>query len=120
MATEFTRWECKDDCDPAGMTPLKARDLIIRCFFEAQKEAFARSKKNLGDKKTSDAELQRTVESVVKLTFNETGCNFDNPSKEDLGKAIQALAKKSSMWGTPADIIDYHKGQITRILANLG
>lgn len=117
MDTKFTRWECKDS-DLKDMTPSKARDLIIQCFFEAQKETFSRAKKTLG-KETADSELHSSVEGAVRLTFKEVGGNFENPSREDLGKAVQALARKASSWGTPDDIIEHHKGQIMKILGSL-
>jgi hypothetical protein len=117
MATEFTRWECKDS-DLKDITPSKARDLIIQCFLEAQKETFARAKKSLG-KEVSDSEILKSVKSAVKVTFEEVGGNFANPSKDDLGKAVQALARKAASWGTPADIIEHHKGQIMKILGSL-
>ena len=117
MDPKSTRWECKDS-DLKDMTPSKARDLIIECFFEAQKETFARAKKTLG-KEASDSEILKSVESAVRLTFKEEGLNFEAPSKDDLGKAVQALARKAGSWGTPADIIEHHKGQIMKILGSI-
>ncbi len=117
MAFEFARWECKDS-DLKDMTPLKARDLITQCFFEAQRETFARAKKSLG-KEVSEPEILKSVKNAVRVTIDESGGNFDSPSKEDLIKAVQALARKAASWGTPADIIEHHKGQIMKILGSL-
>lgn len=100
------------------MTPLKARDLIAQCFFEAQRETFARAKKSLG-KEVSEPEILKSVKSAIRVTIEEVGGNFDAPSKDDLGKAVQALARKAASWGTPADIIEHHKGQIMKILGSL-
>jgi hypothetical protein len=118
MISEYVRWKCNDE-DLMDMTPSKARDLIIQCFFDAQKETFARAKKELG-KEVSDTTIHKSIESVVKLTFDEVGGHFEKPSGEDLGKVVQTLALKASLWGTPPDIIEYHKGQISRVLGSLG
>ncbi len=119
METNFSRWDCKEECERKDMTPIMARDLIIKCFFEAQKEMFARAKKNLFDKESTDEQLQKSVESAIKLTFKEVGGSFENPTKMQLGMAVQALARKAATWGTPDDIIEYHKAQITSILGSL-
>jgi DNA-binding response OmpR family regulator len=118
MISEYVRWKCRDE-DLMDMTPSKARDLIIQCFFDAQKETFARAKRELG-KEVSDPTIHNSVKSVVKLTFAEAGGNFENPSKEDLGRVVKTLALKASSWGTPADIIEYHKGEISKVLGSLG
>jgi hypothetical protein len=118
MDPEYVRWKCKEE-ELMNMTPSMARDLIIQCFFEAQKETFARAKKELG-KEVSDPSIHNSIVSVVKLTFAEVEGRFDNPSREDLGKVVQTLALKASLWGTPADIIEYHKGQISKVLGSLG
>ncbi len=117
MISEYIRWKC-DDEHLMNMTPSRARDLIIQCFFDAQKETFARAKKDLG-KEVNDPAIHRSIETVVKLTFAEADGNFENPSKEDLGKVVQALALKAALWGTPADIVEYHKGEISRVLGSL-
>jgi DNA-binding response OmpR family regulator len=118
MVSKYGRWEFKDE-DLMDMTPAKARDLIIRCFFEAQKETFARAKKGLG-REVSDPAIHRSIKTVVELACAEAEGNFDSPSKEDLVKVVQTLALKASLWGTPPDIIEYHKGQISKVLGNLG
>jgi hypothetical protein len=117
MDSKFKRWEFKDG-DLKDLTTSKARDLIIQCFFDAQKETFLRAKQDLG-KQTGDSELYNSVKASVKLTFKEVGADFDNPSKDDLGSVVQTLARKASSWGTPEDIIKHHKDQIMRILGAL-
>ncbi len=119
MGDNFARWDCKEECARPDMTPLMARDLIIKCFFEAQKEMFARAKKSLFGKETNDEELHRSVEAAVKLTFREVGGDYERPTKPQLLQAVQALARKAASWGTPADIIEYHKSQIATILNSL-
>ncbi len=113
----FKRWElCESDL--ADITPEKARDLIINCFYSAQTETFIRARRQIGVR-SSNEDIQASVIAGVRAAFKEIGGDFDKPSKESLEKVVQALAKKSASWGTPEDIIEYHKKQIQRILERL-
>ncbi len=110
---EFKRWNVRTT-DLVDMTPIKARDLIVKCFFEAQKETFLRSRKDLG-LDTSDEDLYASVVGAVRMAFNEIAGDFDNPSKEQLFQVVEVLARKAKAWGTPEDIVEHHKGQIKKI-----
>lgn len=117
-AKKFKRWHLQDD-DLTGLNPVKARDLIVKCFFEAQKETFARIKQDMGGS-TSDKDLMNNVVASIKMVFREVGTDYENPTKEGIIKAVETLAKKAGSWGTPQDIIDFHKGQIMKVLSILG
>lgn len=114
---EFHRWGLVPS-DLEDLTPIKSRDLLVRCFFEAQRETFARSSKVLA-RDDSDDELKKNVATMVKMAFKETGGSYDQPSKASIGKAVVALTQKAAAWGTPADIIEHHRVQIERILSVL-
>ncbi|MDA8431453.1 MAG: hypothetical protein M0Z60_00655 [Nitrospiraceae bacterium] len=110
----FRRWSLeKSDLD--DLTPEKARDLIIKCFFEAQKETFARTRQGLGIS-FNDGDLRATVEGSIKLAFKTVGEDISKPSKAGLMRVVESLSKKAASWGTPQDIIDYHKSQIAKII----
>ncbi|MDA8084031.1 MAG: hypothetical protein M0024_10280 [Nitrospiraceae bacterium] len=113
----FSRWTIKED-DLKGMDEKKARDLIVKCFFEAQRETFARIKQDMGGS-TRDEDLMVNVLASIRMVFRETGSDFDNPTREGITKAVETLAKKAGSWGTPQDIIDFHKGQIMKVLGLL-
>ncbi len=118
MGIKFKRWECKSECEASGMTPIKARDLIIKCYFEAQKERFTGTQDNSSNK--SDDELYKSATGAVKVVFKEMGGDFQNPTKFYLEQAAQSFAKKAAAWGTPAEIIEYQKAQLTKIMKSLG
>jgi hypothetical protein len=118
VISEYVRWKCKDE-DLMDMTPSKARDLIVQCFFDAQKETFARAKKGLGCE-ISDPSLRSYINGIVKLTFADVNGNFENPSREDLGKVVENLATRACLWGTPTDTIEHHREQIAKVLGSLG
>lgn len=101
-----------------NLTPLKARDIIVHCFFEAQKETFTRVMKTLGNI-PNDADLKVKLEGSVRLAFKEAGGDFDHPNLQSLMKAVQVLGNKAAAMGTPSDIIEYHKAEIMKVFAAL-
>ncbi|MBU1087553.1 MAG: hypothetical protein KKD05_08590 [Candidatus Omnitrophica bacterium] len=115
--TDHKRWYLQGE-DLKDLNPQKARDLIIKCFFEAQKETFKRAKQKFG-KSSDDTDVSQRIISVVKLTFQQINADFDQPTKESLLKVIERLAAMSASWGTPEDIIEHHKKQIQRVLSQL-
>ena len=113
----FHRWGLVPS-DLENLTPIKSRDLLVRCFFEAQRETFARSSKVLA-RDDSEEEVRKNVTTMVKMAFKETGGSYEQPTKASLAKAVGALTQKAAAWGTPADIIEHHRVQIERILTVL-
>lgn len=116
-AERFHRWECCEN-DFQDLTPVKARDLIVKCFFEAQKETYHRTKQAIGVSDT-DEEIHRTVVAGIRATFKEIEGDYENPTKGTLMKVVESLAKKAKLWGTPPDIIEYHKKCMERVFAML-
>jgi hypothetical protein len=117
MIQSYTRW-APSFGDLVNLTPTKARDLVTRCLLEAQKETFAQNEQRLG-RNTDDRDLIAIVEGAVRLAFREARQDYDNPTREGLVKVVEVLARKSNSWGTPSDIIEHHKQQITRVLQHL-
>jgi hypothetical protein len=108
------RWDLSDS-DLLDMTPIKARDLIVECFYQAQKETISDAGRRIGQAQ-NQAELRNTVSGAVRLAFREAAADFDRPTKHSLMAVVQILARKSQHWGTPADIVEHHKAQIRRVL----
>ncbi len=101
-----------------GLTPARARELVVRCFYNAQKETFARAAKSLGTAPGEDA-MKRMVEGAVRLAFRAVKADFEHPTKQTLAQAVTELATKAAAMGTPPDIIAHHKGQLGRLFAAL-
>lgn len=106
------------EADLVGLDAAKARNLIVRCFFEAQKETVARAQESLG-MGHDDAAVHRAVEDAVRLAFTSSGFSFDRPTKPALQAVVELLARRSSAFGTPTDIIAHHKEQIELVLGRL-
>jgi hypothetical protein len=116
-ATDAQRlWSLPAD-DLKSTTPIRARDLIVECFVQAQQETFARGAALLGRVRPSDDDLRRSVSTAVRGVFRDTGASWDAPTTEDLGRVVQALGQRSNAWGTPEEIVRHHHGQITQLLA---
>jgi hypothetical protein len=113
----FQRWFLTQK-DMIDLTPLKARDLIIKCFYTAQKETFFRSKQ---DKKlpTADKDIMTTVTGAIRAVFSSIGADYDNPAIGDLLRVVDILGANSKSWGTPHDIIEHHKKQLVTMLSRL-
>ncbi len=112
----FHRWNMQDS-DLADLTPEKARDIIVRCFFEAQKEAL-HSENNEFNKKDY-GQIHDKVVSIIWVAFTDVGGDFEKPTKEILIKVVNRLADMANSWDTPDDIIEHHKSQIARMLSML-
>ncbi len=114
---EPVRWVVRDE-DLNELTPERARELVVSCFFEAQRETFARAADALGREQESER-LRQTVVSSVRTAFQRVGGNFDRPSKATITAAVEILARKATAWGTPAEVIEHHRQEIARVLAAL-
>ena len=104
--------------DLQDLTPRGARDLVVRCFHDAQKETLQRAASTLGAA-PSDEQLRRTVEGAVRLAFRAAQADYEAPTKPALAGVVAALAAKAAAMGTPMDIIEHHRTQLGRIFAAL-
>lgn len=113
----FKTWTCSE-ADLLDLDAQRARDLVVRCFYEAQRHTFATQKERLGLPADLEA-LQRSASGAVRAAFQASGGDFGSPTKESLEAAIQVLARKAASWNTPPELIEHHKAQVERILDRL-
>lgn len=102
--------------DLQSPTPLRVRDLIVECFVQAQRETFARGAVHLGRAHPSDADLRRVAGSTVRAAFREVGAKWDQPSPRELTLVVKALSVRAAEWGTSADVVQHHIGEIARLI----
>lgn len=117
MQDGYDRWFCTP-ADLVGLDALRARDLIVECFFQAQHEAMSRSNEARGLAADTDA-VRMEAEGAVRNAFKRTNGDFKRPDKASLAAAVDALAESASHLGTPSDIIEHHKRQIGLVLSAL-
>ncbi len=115
--SQFQRW-CPAAEELVGLDPVRARDIVVKCFFEAQRETIASAKKSLGMPAT-DAEIRASAEGALRMAFAKVGADYDAPTKESLRAAVGSLVETSRAFGTPADIVAHHVSIIEGILARL-
>lgn len=116
-AERFVRSYIQEE-DLLDLNPVKARDLVVRCFYEVQRETITTVREQL-HLSASDEDLHDSVVTTIKLTFADVGADFEKPTKGSLMKVVQALAEKCAAWGTPAEIIDHHREQIAKVFQRL-
>jgi hypothetical protein len=113
----FGKW-CPSLTDTVDPTPIKVRSLLIECFLEAQKSTMERAGTTLGSHTDIDT-LRASVEKVIRAGFKEVNGNYDNPTKADLEKILVVLSRKAAAWGTPPEIIDHHKKEMSKVIEML-
>ena len=109
---------CLTDEQLRALTPGAARELVIQCFYNAQREAFRRSAERI-KVEASDADLRKSVENAVRFAFKAARADFEHPTKAMLQAVVQVLAAKAALLGTPEDIIVHHRSQLSRVFAAL-
>jgi len=114
---DYQRWRVSTE-DLVDLTPAKARDLVVRCFFDAQRETFAASRREMGVT-IDDKNLEHDVLGAVRAAFREIGGDFEAPTVSTLTQAVAVLGRKAAALGTPDDIIGHHMGELSKIFAAL-
>jgi hypothetical protein len=104
--------------DLENMDLIKARNLMVRCFYEAQKDTFARARIRL-KKTANEGEVLSSVTNMIQLIFKTRGYDFDNPTKNGLRAIAEELIKKAAAWGTPAEVWENNQKQFYEIVARL-
>ncbi len=117
MCAQYERWSCSPS-DLAGLTPKRARDLVVECFFQAQHETMERSNVSMGLNADPEA-IRMGAEGAVRMAFARTGGDFASPDKRGLQRAVESLLDTASTFGTPADITQHHEQQMAVVLAGL-
>jgi hypothetical protein len=103
-----------------SLSPERARDLIVECFFQAQHETFARAKQKVGSQAFDEPSIRSAVVGAVRVAIKEVGGDFDRPTADILAKMVEVLARKAEAWGTPPDVIAHHRVQVGKLLVALG
>lgn len=118
MVAPAKRWSLSEK-DLRDITPWKVRDLIIQCFYEAQRETFARARRKAGSMDTAADSLRAAVVASVRTAFREVNGSFDAPTVESLEEVVGILRRRAAAWGTPPDVVQHHGGQVATLLERL-
>ncbi len=111
---EIREWNITKS-DYYDLNPIKARNLMVKCFTYAHlEEAYEKKDKRLtyNDFET----VQKGLIAEVKLGFNEMKADFNNPTKNSLLKVLIHLAGKQINRGASSSIIESHRQQLTSVI----
>ncbi len=114
---QFRCWQ-PSDASLKNLDPIRARDLLIQCFLEAQRDAIRLAKQRLAVP-DSDATMRASAEGSLRAAFRRTGGNFDVPTRESLRLAAEDLGKTSVALGAPPEVVDHHQRLIGDIISRL-
>lgn len=119
LEKRFGQWNINiSDLD--DLSPVKVRDLIIECLYKAERETFLRIKNESNiSSNENEKEIREYIETRVKIAFDTVGGNFEHPTKESLSNVAVVIAKMSTLFGTPKNVIEFHKGQMQRLIKAL-
>jgi hypothetical protein len=101
-----------------GLTPLGARDLVVRCFCAAQHETLSRASQSLSAV-PSEESLNKMMIGVVRLAFRAVNADFEKPTRDALMNVVGQLASQAASMGTPPDVIAHHRAQLGKVFAAL-
>lgn len=94
---------------------VRARDLMMDCFYSAQHETFSRAKRKLGTS-WDEAAVRASVSGAIRTALREVGGRWEQPRRADLMAAAEVLARRARSWGTPDDIIAAHQAEFALVL----
>ncbi len=107
-------WEPRKE-ELVGLNVKQVRDLMIKCFIEAQKETMAKAKQHIN----VEMEITDAIMLMIKRCFKQCNGDFENPTKEMLIRVIERLKSKAVAFGTPSDIVKKHVGYINIAIENM-
>jgi hypothetical protein len=99
------------------ITPLMAKDAIIICFHKAHREALDELNNEGGFDSEADREGFERIQTdlIVRSAFEDVNADFNNPTKEDIVRVLDGLAKLASRFRKP-EIIKKHYNEIMRLV----
>lgn len=102
------------------VSPSDVRDAIVECFTQAHSEALSELKNY--NKDLSDAEFEQikriNVEQLIRNFFEETGGNFDKPTRDSIMPVLDKLREFAKNFRSP-EVIQKHFEEICILLKKI-
>lgn len=98
------------------LTPIKVRDSIIKCFYEAHK-ALLEENLQISDEEKAKF-TQASITQIIKAQFEKNEYDFENPTKESLFYVLVGLAEIAKTFRNP-DLIVNHFYEMLGYVKNL-
>jgi len=102
------------------ITPVQARDAIIMYFLQAHKEILDMMDEFAEWKSKQEREKFRRlkIDFIIKKAFKEVKGDFENPTKQDLIKVVNNLAKFALQFRKP-EIVKKHHSELSVLVNKL-
>ena len=102
------------------ITPLMVRDAIIICFQKAHHEALDELNKEKGFGSEAERKNFEKIQTdlIVMSAFDDVKADFNNPTKEDIIKVMNELARFASKFRKP-EIVKKHYNEIMKLVKKL-
>jgi hypothetical protein len=102
------------------ITPIMVRDAIIECFYRAHGEEIEKFKDQLRSRSTKEFDKfkRESILNIIKSKFDETGGDFDHPTKEILIKVVIELKNFTRLF-RDQEIIEKHANEIMTLINKL-
>ncbi len=103
-----------------AVTPIEARDAVLRCFYKAHKDVLDDMKEygNFENKEDLEHMEKLDVQLMVKNFFKEVGGDFDNPDKESIKNVCDKLADFAKHFRNKK-VIKKHYNEIMNLLKHI-
>ncbi|MBI9103997.1 MAG: antitoxin family protein [Spirochaetales bacterium] len=101
--------------DYIDLTPVKARNVMIRCFMYAHLEEVLTSKRKRVTYNDYDLAKDGLL-AEIKLTFKQVDEDIQHPTKSALKKVLNLLTQKQINRGATPEIIKNHQRQLTQLI----
>ena len=93
------------------VTPIMVRDALVNCFIKAHCE-------DTGVDEVEGDVNREYCKSIVSKGFEETGGDFENPTKEDILNVMTNLMEFSRSFRDP-EIIKKHAAEMTQLVEKM-
>lgn len=103
-----------EESDLVGLTPERARDLLIQCFYEAQADGHC-PEGGAHSREVYEEEMRRTIMDVIRLSFEDLGLDYDRPTPECIDKVVECLRAIADQTGTPRRVIEHHLLEFAKV-----
>lgn len=114
---EVKKWNISED-DMQDLTPIKVRNLLIRCFTYAHMEEVYEKKSKR--QTYGDYEIVRqSIKGEIEITFKQIEADYNNPTRFTLSKVLDMLSKKQINRNMSSQIINHHKSQLQKAINRL-
>lgn len=116
--TDACLWGVELDSD---YNSTNVRDAMLRCFIQANGDAIAKSAvmKLPEDEKEKKKMIEQMTESFIRKAFEETGGNYNSPTKQSIMAALDKLKIYAASQNHSQEMIEKHASEITKLTNGL-